>query len=184
MKKILYVTDKNDFNLIKHIIAFCICLIIMYAILRLARLMDNIYITIVSYILSGIIVDPFLLVYSWNIIIVLSNIIRKNSKHKKNKSTEKYKYETNVDSDIIIKWIKYAKTPDKIIIKTDTFHSIEITFDCYKKTFIDKKIVIDEKEIDEDKVSLFISCCKEIKIVWYTENNDPQLFIKMVGSLK
>lgn len=89
----------------------------------------------------------------------------------------------DVEIETLEKWVKNANLPDRIVIMTNQEkHSIEISFDFDNGIFFDKEIIFDEKIIDENNMIEVLHTFSDVKILWYTENNDPTLFIKMINS--
>lgn len=176
--KILYGTDENDLLLSKRICILLFYLLILTLILIIGRIFDSPYIKYTCYVLALIDIDPFIIVSITNVFIVISN-----KKKKKSKKLIKYKYAVDVEIETLEKWVKNANLPDRIVIMTNQEkHSIEISFDFDNGIFFDKEIIFDEKIIDENNMIEVLHTFSDVKILWYTENNDPTLFIKMINS--
>lgn len=109
------------------------------------------------------------------------------------KKNIKPKYHLRISKSDILMWIEKSTEPDEIQIEYNGIkRRIDIRFDyagySYKSNgqFVDKGIYIDNVEYGIKEAVSFLKSdiAGNVYITWYTENNNPELFKKMLDDLK
>ena len=104
------------------------------------------------------------------------------------------KYNVEISKDDLLFWIINAVEPDEVLIIFNGCKlRIDIRFDYTgngfrnRGKFVDKGIYIDKKEYSIDSCINYLSQKIDtnlLYIAWYTENNNPELFVKMINKMK
>lgn len=105
-----------------------------------------------------------------------------------------FKYDSCMYSinDIFV-WLEKAVEPDTILVKSNRkqIHVIDIQFEVKGRVgpFINKGIFFNEEEFDVEGIKKIIldECLiidDKLEVLFYTENNDPKLFQKVIDQLK
>ena len=102
-----------------------------------------------------------------------------------------YNYHFEISLSDVLFWVENAMEPDEIVIEqNDKKLSIDIQFDIkgnYRNgKFVDKGIYIDKVEYSiSDGVEYLKKVLNDtLYVVWYTENNNPVQFKKVIDELK
>lgn len=106
----------------------------------------------------------------------------------------KFKYSPlNLKYDDLLLWLEKGNMPDTLYLKgaKKEFVKIEIQFSVIGKNgpFGDKSILLDNNELALDDIKnklkeLIYLEEQQCLLMGYTENNDPNLFLKVIEELK
>lgn len=141
----------------------------------------------VSYIMRILLSVSFIYIFIIIIIFIVNKCVSSSDSFK-------FKYKPlNLKYDDVMLWLEKGNIPDTLYFKgaKKEVVKIEIQFGTIGKNgpFVNKCILLDNKELTLDEIS------KELKeeiyleenqciLLGYTENNDPNLFLKVIKELK
>lgn len=136
----------------------------------------------------------FLIIFSFSFYQIFFGLISISFiKEQKNELKLKYKYHVKAYKSDILFWVEYSEEPDDIIVDCNGEKTkIDIKFDYEGGTFlkdvhfIDKGIFINKKEYSQDDAIDYLenNLDEIVFICYFTENNDPKLFLKMLKEMK